>query len=52
MAHWILKHEGLFLGSSSALNLVAAVREAKGLKEGSVVVRFIFSMTDQLSELL
>lgn len=29
MAHWILRHEGLLLGSSSAMNLVGACRVAR-----------------------
>jgi cysteine synthase A len=29
MAHWILQHEGLWIGSSSAMNLVGAVRWAR-----------------------
>ena len=29
MSRWLVKHDGLFLGSSSACNLVAAVRVAK-----------------------
>jgi cysteine synthase A len=33
MAHWMLKYEGLFIGSSSALNLVATVRFAQSLKQ-------------------
>lgn len=37
MAHWILAAEGLFVGSSSAVNLVAAARTAVSLPEGSVV---------------
>lgn len=32
MAHWLLKNEGLFVGSSSALNVAAAVRECWKLK--------------------
>jgi cysteine synthase A len=31
MAHWMLKYEGLFIGSSSALNLVATCRYAQAL---------------------
>lgn len=26
MAHYLMRHEGLFVGSSSAMNVVAAVR--------------------------
>ena len=31
-AHWLLRHEGLFVGSSSALNVAAAVRTAHALR--------------------
>jgi cysteine synthase A len=31
-AHWLLRNEGLFVGSSSALNVAAAVRTAHALK--------------------
>jgi cysteine synthase A len=41
MAHWILKNEGLFVGSSSAMNLVGAVLAAKQLPENSVVVTIV-----------
>ena len=41
MAHWILKTEGLWIGSSSAMNLVGAIRTALNLKEGSKVVTMI-----------
>jgi len=34
MAHWLLRNEGLFVGSSSALNVCAAVRTAYELKNG------------------
>jgi len=33
MAHWLLRNEGLFVGSSSALNVCAAVRTALELKK-------------------
>lgn len=35
MAHYILKHEGLLVGSSSAMNLVGAVRTAMEFPKGS-----------------
>lgn len=38
MAHWVLRHEGLFVGSSSALNLHAAYQVARSLGPGSTVV--------------
>jgi cysteine synthase A len=31
IAHWVLHNEGLFIGSSSALNIAAAIRTAKKL---------------------
>ncbi len=31
MAHWLLKEEGLFVGSSSAMNVIGAVRAALSL---------------------
>jgi cysteine synthase A len=37
MAHWLLQNEGLYLGGSAALNVVAAARYAKTLPKGSVV---------------
>ena len=41
MAHWILRTEGLWIGSSSAMNLVGAIRTALSLPEGSCVVTII-----------
>ena len=41
MAHWILKHEGLWVGSSSAMNLVGAIRTALDLPPQSNVVTMI-----------
>jgi cysteine synthase A len=38
MAHWLLREEGLFVGGSAALNVVAAARYARSLPEGSAVV--------------
>jgi cysteine synthase A len=40
-AHWLLANEGLFVGSSSALNVAAALRVAKRLGPGSTVVTII-----------
>ena len=37
MAHHLLRHEGLFLGSSAAVNCVAAVKVARTLPPGSTV---------------
>jgi cysteine synthase A len=37
MAHWLMHNEGLYLGGSAALNVVAASRYAKTLPAGSVV---------------
>ena len=41
MVHWLLRHEGLFLGGSSGLNVAGAARIAKELPEGSVVVTIL-----------
>ena len=38
MAHWLLREEGLFVGGSAALNVVAASRYARTLPEGSRIV--------------
>jgi len=40
MAHWLLRNEGLFVGSSSALNIWAAARVARDLPRGASVVTF------------
>ena len=37
MAHWLLHNEGLYVGGSAALNVVAAARYAKTLPGGSIV---------------
>lgn len=37
MAHWLLHNEGLYLGGSAALNVVAAARYAKALPHDSIV---------------
>ena len=41
MAHWLLRTEGLWVGSSSAMNVTGAVREALKLAPGSTVVTVI-----------
>jgi cysteine synthase A len=41
MAHWILRTDGLWIGSSSAMNLVGAIRTALALPEGSSVVTIV-----------
>jgi cysteine synthase len=41
MAHWILRTEGLWIGSSSAMNMVGALRVALDLPRGSNVVTMI-----------
>jgi cysteine synthase len=41
MAHHLLKHDGLFVGSSAALNLVGAVKLARKLGKGKVIVTII-----------
>lgn len=41
MAHYLLRTEGLWVGSSSAMNVVGAVRTALELPEGSKVVTVV-----------
>lgn len=41
MARWLVENEGVFAGSSSAVNLVAAVVTATKLPEGSTVVTIL-----------
>lgn len=41
MAHWLLRNEGYFVGSSSALNVWAAARVAADLARGARVVTFV-----------
>lgn len=41
MAHYLLKMEGLWVGSSSAMNVVGAIRTALDLPKGSNVVTMI-----------
>jgi len=41
MAHWILQTEGLWIGSSSAMNVVGAIRTALELDEQSNIVTMI-----------
>ena len=41
MAHYLLREEGLLLGGSAALNIVAAARVAQGLPAGSTVVTIL-----------
>lgn len=41
MVHWLLRHEGLFVGGSSGLNVLAAARIARDLPEGSTVVTIL-----------
>ncbi|KAF7514509.1 hypothetical protein G7054_g15252 [Neopestalotiopsis clavispora] len=38
MARWLVEHDGIFVGSSSSVNCVAAVAAAMKLPEGSRVV--------------
>jgi cysteine synthase len=40
MAQWLLRNEGLFVGSSSALNIWAAAQVARNLSPGARVVTF------------
>jgi cysteine synthase len=41
MAHWLLEHEGLFVGGSSGLNVVGAASVARELPAGSTVVTIL-----------
>jgi cysteine synthase A len=41
MAHWLLAHEGLFAGTSAALNVYAAAKVALTLPKGARVVTFV-----------
>ena len=41
MAHWLLREEGLFVGSSSAMNVVGAVRVAASLPANSHTVTIV-----------
>lgn len=41
MAHWLLQNEGLFVGSSSALNIAAACQTAKELGPGHTIVTIV-----------
>ncbi|TAM59133.1 cysteine synthase A [bacterium] len=41
MAHWLLRHEGLFLGGSAALNVVGAARLALTLPAGARVATIL-----------
>ena len=41
MAHWLLREEGLFVGSSSALNIAAACSVARKLGSGKTIVTIV-----------
>jgi len=41
MSRWILAKDGVFAGSSTAMNLVGAVRTARTLRPGSVIVTIV-----------
>ena len=41
MAHWLVREEGLFVGSSSALNIAAACRTAHKIGYGHTVVTIV-----------
>jgi len=47
MARFLVERDGLFVGSSSACNLVAAVRYVKkmGWKDGQTVVTILWVLT-------
>lgn len=42
MSRYLVQHDGLYLGSSSACNLVACVRLAKRLGSGSRIVTILY----------
>ncbi len=41
MAHYLLRHEGLFVGSSTAMNIAGALMVASHMPEGSNVVTIV-----------
>jgi len=41
MAHYLLRNEGIFVGGSSALNVVGAVQLAKKLGPGHTIVTIL-----------
>jgi cysteine synthase len=41
MAHWLLEHEGVFIGGSSGLNVAGAATIARELPEGSTIVTIL-----------
>jgi len=41
MAHWLLEHEGIFVGGSSGLNVVGAAMIARELPAGSTIVTIL-----------
>jgi len=41
MSHYLLQHDGLFVGSSAALNVVGAVRLARKLGRGKTIVTIL-----------
>lgn len=41
MSQYLLRNDGLFVGSSSAVNCVGAVKVARGLPPGSTVVTLL-----------
>ena len=41
MAHWLLEHEGIFVGGSSGLNVLGAARVARELPSGSTVATIL-----------
>jgi cysteine synthase A len=41
MSRYLVKNDGIFVGSSSAVNCCAAVKLARSLKPGSVIVTIL-----------
>ena len=47
MCHFILKHEGFLVGGSSGINLCSAVRAARALGPGKVIVSIMCDSGDK-----
>jgi cysteine synthase A len=47
MAYYLLRNEGIFVGPSAALNVVGAVKAAKKLGKGNVVVTILCDSGDR-----
>ena len=47
MAYYLLRHEGIFVGPSAALNVVGAVKAARQMPKGSVIVTILCDSGDR-----